>query len=131
MFDLYQAPLISSSGIPIAHQHIGVGEHRPVDPDLKPEIAHNTTAGFVYSPAWLPDFSVSLDYFHINIDNAIGAVTGGPITQNLASASRHFSSLCNLIVRPISYNDTSPANFSLLFLRLNENLTRTYSEGWI
>ena len=32
-------------------------------------------------------------------------------------------------MRPISYNDTSPANFPLQFLQLKENLTKTYSEG--
>ena len=132
LFDLYQAPLISSSGIldSLTNTSGSVNTAQSGNPDLKPEIVHNTTAGFVYSPAWLSDFSISLDYFHINIDNAIGAVVGSnPITQNLCLASGGKSPLCALIVRPISYNDTSPANFPILFLRLNENLTRTYSEG--
>ena len=132
LFDLFQTSLISSSNIldSLTNTSGSVNTAQSGNPDLKPEIAHNTTAGFAYSPAWLPDFSVSLDYFKINIDNAIGAVNGGnPITQNLCLASGGTSSLCNLIVRPISYNDTSSANFPILFLRLNENLTRTYSEG--
>ena len=132
LFDLFQAPLISSSGIldSLTNTSGSVNTAQSGNPDLKPEIAHNTTAGFAYSPAWLPDFSVSLDYFHINIDNAIGSVNGGnPITQSVCLASGGTSPLCGLIVRPISYNDTSPANFPLLFLRLNENITRTYSEG--
>lgn len=132
LFDLFQAPLISSSNIldSLTNTSGSVNTAQSGNPNLKPEIAHNTMAGFVYSPAWLPELSLSLDYFHINIDNAIGAVNGGnSITQNLCLASGGTSSLCALIVRPISYNNTSPANFPLLFLRLNENLTRTYSEG--
>ncbi len=132
LFDLFQAPLISSSGIndPLTNTSGSVNTSQAGNPALKPEVAHNTTAGLVYNPAWLRDFSISLDYFHINIDNAIGNVTGNnPITQNLCLASGGASPLCNLIVRPISYNDTSPANFPLQFLQLKENLARTYSEG--
>jgi len=133
LFDLYQAPLISSAGIldSLTNTSGSVNTARSGNPNLKPEIAHNTTAGGVYSPDWLPNLYISLDYFHINIDNAIGAVDGGDrTTQNLCLASGGASPLCRLVVRPISYNDTSPANFPILLLRLNENITRTYSEGF-
>jgi len=33
-------------------------------------------------------------------------------------------------VRPISYNDTSPANFPLQFFALKENIAKTYTEGF-
>ena len=132
LFDLFQAPLISSSNIldSLTNTSGSVNTAQSGNPNLKTEIAHNTTAGFVYNPAWLPNFSISLDYFHINIDNAIGVVNGGnTLTQNICLASGGTSPLCGLIVRPISYNDPSPANFPLMFLRINDNLTRTYSEG--
>jgi len=132
LFDLFQAPLISSSGIndSLTNTSGSVNTSQAGNAALKPEVAHNTTAGLVYSPGWLRNFTVSLDYFHINIDNAIGNVTGNsPITQNICLASGGTSPLCGLIVRPISYNDTSPANFPLQFLQLKENLTKTYSEG--
>jgi iron complex outermembrane receptor protein len=94
-------------------------------------VAHNATAGFVYSPSWWDDFSLSMDYFHIAIDNAIGTVNGGnSVIQNLCLASGGTSPLCNLIVRPISYNDTSPANFPLQFFQLKENIAKTYTEGF-
>jgi outer membrane receptor protein involved in Fe transport len=132
LFDLYQAPLTSSSGIldPLTNTSGSVNTAQAGNPALKPEVAHNTTAGFVYTPEWLGNFRFSADYFHINIDNAIGMVTGSnAITQNICLASGGASTLCNLIVRPLSYNNTSPANFPLQFLQLKENLTRTYSEG--
>jgi hypothetical protein len=74
---------------------------------------------------------MSVDYFHIAIDNAIGTVTGSnPIIQNLCLASGGISPLCNLVVRPISYNDTSPGNFPLQFFQLKENIAKTYTEGF-
>jgi iron complex outermembrane receptor protein len=132
LFDLFQAPLISSSGIndPLTNTSGSVNTSQAGNRALKPEVAHNTTVGLIYTPQWLRDFSASVDYFHINIDNAIGTVTGNnPITQNLCLASGGASPLCGLIVRPISYNDTSPANFPLQFFQLKENLAKTYSEG--
>ncbi len=133
LFDLFQGPLTSSSGIVdfLTNTSGSVNTTQAGNPALKPEVAHNATAGFVYSPAWLPDLSLSVDYFHIAIDNAIGAVNGGnPIVQNLCLASGGTSPLCALIVRPISYNDTSPANFPLQFILLKENIAKTYTEGY-
>lgn len=44
------------------------------NPLLKPEIADTWTAGGVYSPQWLPGFSISADWYKINIKDAISAV---------------------------------------------------------
>lgn len=44
------------------------------NPNLKPEIADTLTAGGIYSPAWLPGFSLSIDWFKIDIKDAITAV---------------------------------------------------------
>jgi len=131
LFDLFQGPLTSSSGIsdPLTNTSGSVNTTQAGNPNLKPEVAHSATAGFVFTP-W-EDFSLSVDYFHIAIDNAISTVTGSnPIIQNLCLASGGTSPLCNLIVRPISYNDTSPANFPLQFFQLRENITKTYTEGF-
>jgi outer membrane receptor protein involved in Fe transport len=130
LFDLFQGPLTSSSGISdsLTNTSGNVNTTQAGNPDLKPEVAHNATAGLVFTP-W-DDISLSLDYFHIDINNAIGAVTGGnPIIQNLCLASSGTSPLCKLIVRPISYNDTSSANFPLQFFQLKENIAKTYTEG--
>ena len=131
LFDLFQGPLTSSSGISdsLTNSSGNVNTTQAGNPDLKPEVAHNGTAGLVYTPS--DDFSLSVDYFHIDIANAIGAVNGGnPIIQNLCLASGGTSPLCGLIVRPISYNDISPANFPLQFFLLKENIARTYTEGF-
>jgi iron complex outermembrane recepter protein len=133
LFDLFQGPLTSSSGIIdfLTNTSGSVNTTQAGNPALKPEVAHNATAGIVYTPSWLRNLSLSVDYFHIAIDNAIGTVNGGnPIVQNLCLASGGSSPLCALIVRPISYNDTSPANFPLQFILLKENIAKTYTDGF-
>ncbi len=46
------------------------------NPDLKPETSRSLTAGFVYSPRWLPGLDVSIDWYRIEIRNAIGNLDG-------------------------------------------------------
>ncbi|MEM0516269.1 TonB-dependent receptor [Pseudoalteromonas sp. YIC-827] len=41
--------------------------------DLTPEEADTLTAGFVYAPSWLDGFSMTVDYFDIEIENAIAS----------------------------------------------------------
>jgi iron complex outermembrane recepter protein len=41
------------------------------DPTLKPEFGDNTTIGLVYSPSWLEGFDISLDYWKIDLTDAI------------------------------------------------------------
>lgn len=49
------------------------------NPSLKPETAHTLTAGAVFTPKALRGFSLTVDYYRINVDNAIGV-----IDQNLS-----------------------------------------------
>jgi iron complex outermembrane receptor protein len=44
------------------------------NPNLTPEIADTWTAGGVYQPHWLPGFSLSVDWYKIDIKDAITAV---------------------------------------------------------
>ncbi|WP_162184710.1 TonB-dependent receptor domain-containing protein [Sphingomonas hengshuiensis] len=44
------------------------------NPNLTPEIADTWTAGGIYQPKWLPGFSVSVDWYKIDIKDAITAV---------------------------------------------------------
>jgi len=43
-------------------------------PDLEVETAQTTTIGFIYSPDYLEDLTVSLDYYNVAIDNIITGV---------------------------------------------------------
>jgi len=67
------------------------------NPNLKPETAKAYTAGLVFQPQAVRNMSVTLDYFHITIDDAIG-VTG---TANILNGCYNggVSDYCSLIVR--------------------------------
>jgi iron complex outermembrane receptor protein len=41
--------------------------------NLKPETSKSKTVGVVYSPSWLTGFNVSLDYYHIDLNQEISA----------------------------------------------------------
>lgn len=133
LWDLYQQSLRSPSDS--TDNLTGTGGRVIVvtggNPNLKAEVARNTTAGVVYTPGWLSGFSISLDYFKISIDNGIGSVNGlSPAVQNICLASPGGSSpYCNLVVRPISYNDTSPANYPTLAYNQNQNVASIHAEG--
>ncbi|MCG8434566.1 MAG: TonB-dependent receptor, partial [Gammaproteobacteria bacterium] len=51
------------------------------NPNLEPETSESVTAGFVFSPSYWEGFSLSLDYWKIEIDDAIVALTGQQIVN--------------------------------------------------
>ncbi|MDX1570132.1 MAG: TonB-dependent receptor [Xanthomonadales bacterium] len=65
------------------------------NPNLQPETSESTTFGFVYSPSWLDGFDLTVDYFEIELDNAIGAT--GP--QTILNSCANTLQLCSLIQR--------------------------------
>ena len=58
---------------------------------LKPEVADTYTLGFVLTPhfhgALARDLGASVDYYHIKINGAVGAVTGDLVLQNCFNAN--------------------------------------------
>jgi outer membrane receptor protein involved in Fe transport len=62
--------------------------------NLLPEIGQTYTAGFVLQPTFLRGFSASVDYYQVNITNAIGSLTVQQIV-NLCYAGN--ASACALI----------------------------------
>jgi outer membrane receptor protein involved in Fe transport len=57
---------------------------------LTPEIAHTTTGGIVLSPRPIPGLKLSLDYFGIDIGNAITALTPQQIIQECQLGAQAF-----------------------------------------
>ena len=88
---------------------------------LQPERAKTNTLGFVYSPAAVPGFSGSLDWYNIKVTNLITGITANDVlnycyTQNI-------SSYCSSLKRD--------ANGQLVNLsRGNANLGSLETEGW-
>lgn len=66
------------------------------NPDLTPEISNTNSIGLVFEPVWLPGFSGSVDYYHVQIDNAISTLTPQNIVDRCYSGNE---SLCALITR--------------------------------
>jgi iron complex outermembrane receptor protein len=133
LWDLFQGPVTSTSGISDSLTGASGSANTLTvgNPALKPEVANNTTAGLIYTPGWLENLRVSIDYFHILVEREIATVSGNtPIVQSLCLASPDGSSpYCGLIQRPISYNSTSPLNFPTLFYSQAQNFQSQWTEG--
>jgi outer membrane receptor protein involved in Fe transport len=82
---------------------------------LKPETADTVSAGFVLTPSMLPNFTMSLDYFHIKVKNVITS-TGFAyqmnqcITNNLYCNSIHRDPSGSLWLSPSGYIDDITLN---------------------
>ena len=64
---------------------------------LTPERSISQTVGFVYNPDWLRGFDVSMDYYKINLENAIGQVPTGLIVDGCYQSG--LQQYCDLIRR--------------------------------
>jgi iron complex outermembrane receptor protein len=89
------------------------------NPKLKPETSISRTAGFVYSPSWLPGFNLNADYYKIEVNGAL--ITLAP--QNIFDAcylggNRDF---CNAITRNAAGVPTQVVNFPRNISRFNTN----------
>jgi len=70
------------------------------NPNLTPEIADTWTAGGIYQPRWLPGFGLSVDYYKIEIEDAIVAVGGQAIIDICTGFGRPANpAACDSIVR--------------------------------
>ncbi|MGC1470165.1 MAG: TonB-dependent receptor, partial [Sphingorhabdus sp.] len=49
------------------------------NPNLRVEIAKTYTVGVVYQPEFLPNFSISVDYFNIKVTGAVSTPTSGDV----------------------------------------------------
>jgi len=52
------------------------------NPNLVPEVSYSLTLGGVLQPRFIPGFSLSVDYYRINVKNVIAAITAQTIVNN-------------------------------------------------
>jgi len=130
--DLFQPLRISTTGFTDLHTNIS----QPVNvlsrgnADLVPEAAMTTTVGIVIQPAWLPRFSLAVDYYDIKINNAIISASGFDVSiQRECEVSAGASPLCSLLVRPLPFSDRSASNFPTQVLSQNVNASRQWTRG--
>jgi outer membrane receptor protein involved in Fe transport len=132
LWELYQQQVISASGVTdtLTNTAGSVNTVAGGNPNLKPEIGKNLTVGAVLTPHFIPRFSVSVDYFDIKLKGQIGGINGlDPTVQAICQGSGGSSQYCTLVQRPISYNNTSPANFPTLIFSTAQNTVSTRAQG--
>ena len=96
--ELYAPPLGSLAPIvdPVKGTNSNVPTYSGGNSSLVPEIADALTVGVVLRPRFTPGFSLSVDYYDIKIDNAIGSLTAQNIV-NLCAAGQ--TAYCGLVHR--------------------------------
>jgi iron complex outermembrane receptor protein len=80
------------------------------NPNLTPELADTYTAGVVYSPSFVPRLQMSVDYYKIKINDAIGT-PDQTIAYNECENSNGTADSCAFIIRPLPFSDRTAANF--------------------
>lgn len=69
------------------------------NPDLNPETATSTTAGFVWSPEFFPDFSYEMDWYHIELEDFISFTSSDLIFEFCYRADPDARALCDRLER--------------------------------
>lgn len=91
------------------------------NPNLVPEISKTWTVGGSFSPSFIKGFSVSVDYYDINISGAIAAPTGDQIVAACAAGN---ADACSRI-------DRDPASKTITVIRAtNANISTLRTNGF-
>jgi len=70
------------------------------NPDLEPETSETLTVGLVFTPSFIEGLSVSIDYFDIDIDDAVGTAPTSEVISACYASAGFSDPLCALIVGP-------------------------------
>jgi len=106
--------------------------------NLTPEKARTITLGAVFTPSFIPRFSLSIDYYRTKMTDAITGISyQSDAVQNicLASAPAYDSPFCSLAIRPIT-NPNDPnyrdpvLNFPTEVLNSPLNAARQRTKGY-
>jgi iron complex outermembrane receptor protein len=117
------ADLLTGGNFSIKHDTTG-------NPALTPEVAHTYTAGIVFTPTFIPGLTTTVDYYKINMSNAITQLTGSTTgLQQICIASGGTSPYCSLTVRPFPYTNTTLANYPTEYFTQNVNSAKVRTEG--
>jgi outer membrane receptor protein involved in Fe transport len=99
--------------------------------NLVPEVARTYTVGTVWTPDFIPNLSMSLDYFRIRMHNSIGTISASSTTiQNLCENSGGTSVYCQLYQRPLPFSDHTQANYPSRLFNQGLNTALNQIEGF-
>jgi outer membrane receptor protein involved in Fe transport len=130
--DLYSPAAVTFGAITdqLLHQTSTAPSSAQGNPNLTAEIGNTTTAGFVFTPASLPNFSMTLDGYNINVTNSIYQLQGTTNTTQFACYNSGGSSpACALIIRPLGPTNTSAANAATLWINSAINIASIHTYG--
>jgi outer membrane receptor protein involved in Fe transport len=102
---------------PVTGQQASVRTPTQGNANLKPEVAQTLTGGVVFQPHWVSGLKLSVDYFNIDLSNAIGTLAAQDLVNRCYSID---PSLCQYLTRDASGNLTS-----VLRTYINLNQVRT------
>jgi iron complex outermembrane receptor protein len=91
---------------------------------LEPEEADTYTLGFVYEPEWLDGLLLTVDYYKIEIEQAIGSLSGAEIAELCVDLPTISNPFCEAITR-----DPSRGNAIVDFSSGNVNLGAFETDG--
>jgi len=96
--ELFQAQNfgLTSTFDPLTNTTPTHGRTQTGNPNLKPEEADNFTVGVVFQPSFVPGLSVSVDYWDVDIKDAIQLIGG---SQVITLCYQGYDSLCPRITR--------------------------------
>ena len=95
---------------------------------LKPETARTFTAGAIFQPHFLHGFSVSVDYFRIELKNQITTLSTTDLNQRCED-SGGTDPVCAFIVRPLPFADRTVANFPTTISQVPFNQASLITQG--
>ena len=70
------------------------------NPNLQPETSESLTFGLVFTPSFLEELNVSIDYFDIEITDAVGSAPTSEVISACYASAGFSDPLCALIVGP-------------------------------
>ncbi|KEK28737.1 MULTISPECIES: TonB-dependent receptor [Shewanella] len=107
--DLTKFPGCSSVPVGYNQANTQIRISQVSSPDLKPETSESYTFGTVYNPSWLEGAELTLDYYNIKVEDAIGRYGHTRIARECATGSNPDS--CNYIDRDSLGNIVDLRNF--------------------
>lgn len=130
LYELFASP--SQEAASFFDVHTGIQAFVPFqssgNPDLKPEKGNTLTFGAVFQPEFIPNLTVTLDYFRTKITGSIQTLDRS-VANDVCEASGGTSPTCALFVRPLPFSDTSIANFPTLVVTSPVNIAAAKING--